>query len=250
MSHSLETEISREIQALLETTRLKIHYQPILSLSDGKILGYEALTRGPSGSPWRSPTRLFQAAAAVGMLAPLEYHVRNLAVIQFEWDAGEHLLFLNAHPAVPFLPADSAGSRECSIRRAITEHPHRLVVEFVEEDMMQTYLGMETSIAFLRAHRVGICLDDFGSRFAGLQPLVTFKPGWLKLNRWLISGIESDPWRQAVVRKLVELGESLGIQIIAEGVETQGELARIRALGVLAAQGYLLGLPAPLPGDH
>jgi EAL domain-containing protein (putative c-di-GMP-specific phosphodiesterase class I) len=237
-------EAAQAIADLVLHSRLRIHYQPIVSLIDRHVIGYESLTRGPLDSPWHSPATLFRTAAEAGLLQPLECHVRQLAVMNFPWKSGGPLLFLNCHPIVSCDP-EKPCCVGCAVQHIMMTRPQQLVVELPEVELLRSYPEIRDTVPTLQARGIAVALDDFGTGYAGLQTLVNLRPDWLKLDRSLITGIDRDPWLQEVVRHLASLGKALGIQIVAEGIETVAELETVRAIGIPFGQGFLLGLPSP-----
>ncbi len=253
MMHA-DIDIAEAIRHVLDESLLRIVYQPIVSLASGQVIGYEALTRTPPDSPWRSPSELFQAAAQTGLRQRLECHVRALAVQGFTWGERLPLLFLNYHPSahcVPsfWCPLGPALQMTCPVARVMAERPQQLVVEFPEEDLVHTGAHIEDAVAALCRIGVAVGLDDFGSGFAGLQPLVRLQPQWLKLDRFIVAGVDTDSWRQAVVRQIAGLEKTLAVTVVAEGIETAAEAAMIAKLGVSMGQGFFLGRPAPHPSS-
>ena len=99
----------------------------------------------------------------------------------------------------------------------------------------------------LRQRGCRFAVDDAGVRFAGLHHILRLQPEFIKLDIVLVAGIDSDPARRSLASALVRFGEETGAAIIAEGIETGGELATLRDLGVQYGQGFYLARPGPLP---
>ncbi|HHV55436.1 MAG TPA: EAL domain-containing protein [Firmicutes bacterium] len=267
-----DPEAVRIIKQLLEEPEfLRTFFQPVVSLAEGRVIGYEALTRGPSGTVLESPRVLFSLARRAGLLLELDRLSRLLAVRRA---AGlvppDDLLFLNvasvapllrvtvtppagATPSTPGMAAAEAGAPAACPRDALyldelkAELRHPAVLELSEEDPSLRDPLLAPILPALRAKGWQFSLDDFGVAFSGLASLVELQPEWLKLDRVLVKGLASDPRRRRFLATLVEGARRAGINVVAEQVETLDELAVLLAENVAFAQGYVLAPPAPVP---
>lgn len=244
-----------DVSALLRDNMLRICFQPIVSLASGRPIGYEALTRGPEGTVWEAPLRIFEAAGECGMLGELECHVRSLAVNSYRWGPGLPKLFINFNPefscGLPILrPAENhhrcAGCNECPLVSALDRFREQVVLELPESLALRATPQARKLVHDLRSLGISLALDDYGSGFGDIERLLSTRPDWIKLDRNLIHKLDKDPWRQAVVKQLAGLQGEITVNLIAEGVETAAELDALVRLGVRFAQGFLLGRPAPL----
>lgn len=232
--------------------RVRTFFQPLVSLRQQRIIGYEALARGPKDTPWESPAALFAEAEARGLLDALEGQVWQAALQIWETRFPGLILCLNSHPAT-WCPPRSLESPD-RIRpvhdlllRGRLRPKGRVVVEVSERLPLAEPAEARRQASRLRAVGARLWLDDLGAGSAGLQSLLLLRPDGIKLDRVLVAGVDADPYRQAVVRSLVETARELGLTLVAEGVETAEELAWLAALGVDVVQGFLLGDPAPEP---
>ena len=198
-----------------------------------RVIGYEALMRGPRGTPYESPPMAFAMAATLDLLERLDCRCIELASTV----ACDGMLFLNAHPRTiirsdAFWAAVGAFSRD----------PQYVVFEVVEhsparqDDLLRALLE-------LRALGFKIAVDDLGEGSAGLRRLVEFAPDFAKIDRFFIDGIDRDRRKRAVVEALVRISGELSTRIIAEGVEREEERAVLCDLGVTLMQGWLFGRP-------
>ncbi|MEW6046250.1 MAG: EAL domain-containing protein [Bacillota bacterium] len=225
-------------------------FQPLVSLRQRRIVGYEALARGPQGTVWESPAALFAEAEAQGLLSLLECRIWEAAFQVWEARFPGLMLCINAHPGswrqfrLPEHPV-------CPLPRLLVNgqlrQGGRLVVEVPERLTLSQSAEARRQADQLRAAGIQLWLDDLGSGVAGLQFLPLLRPDGIKLDRLLVGGVDADPYRRAVVRALVGAARELGLTLVAEGVETEAELGCLAALGVDLAQGFLLGRPAPEP---
>ena len=227
------------IRRIIDNRSLEIHFQPIVDLQTGKPLGTEALSRF-TDEPSRSPDLWFAEAASVGLGAELEIAAIDLALAQMDR-----------------LPADVYMSINASVETILTDRfrssleavqAERVVLEVTEHTPIADYGAFTTSISDLRSRGVRIAVDDAGSGYAGFGHLLDLKPDIIKLDVTLTRGIDRDPARQALGRALLRFGfELYETVMVAEGIETDEELATLRSLGCPLGQGFVLGRPRRLP---
>lgn len=222
---------------MLDDAQPRLVFQPIVDLARGVVAGYEALARfdGPVSA---TPDRWFAAAAAVGLGPALESRVVR-AVLKARDDLPVNcFLTVNVSPRAlttgPVMDEFLEGGELAG-----------LFVELTEEQAITDPEAMRRDLARLRERGALIALDDAGSGYSGLQRLLALRPDLVKLDRSLIDGIDTDEAKLACVEMLGVLAARLDAWLLAEGVETPGELAALVKLGVPLAQGYLLGKPAP-----
>jgi EAL domain-containing protein (putative c-di-GMP-specific phosphodiesterase class I) len=120
-----------------------------------------------------------------------------------------------------------------------------LIIEVTEEALVHNDEQLNTALAPLRERGAQMAVDDMGAGYSGLGQIMAVHPSYLKLDRSLISGIDTDPDRGALVTALLGYAQQTGGHLVAEGVETAAELETLRVLGVELVQGYLLGRPGP-----
>ncbi|HEX9681485.1 MAG TPA: EAL domain-containing protein [Acidimicrobiales bacterium] len=224
-------------QVLEDPERLSIVFQPIVDLISDQAVAVEALARF-NVTPVRPPDTWFDDAHRAGLGVELE----TLAVIR----ALAHrpmlpdgiALTINAGPETIVSP---------QLRHALLTPPARhIVLELTEHTTFDDYPGLPAALMALRKEGIQLSVDDAGSGYSSLTHILKLAPDFIKLDRELISGIDLDPVRRALVTSLVAFAADTGAEILAEGVETQDELEAVRNLGVRYAQGYHLGRPVPL----
>lgn len=218
---------------------LSMAFQPIIDLPNRRIFAHEALVRGADGS------------SAGSLLAELDdenrYHFDQQCRIKaVEWGAR---LQLPALLSINFMP-NAVYQAETCIRATLAAAQRcnfplqRIIFEVTEQEQV---LDLDHLIGILRAYRkqgFRTAIDDFGAGYAGLNLLADFQPDLIKLDMELIRGIDQDSVRQVLVDGVLGICRRLGIQVIAEGIETPGELETLRGMGVELFQGYLLARPA------
>jgi len=208
--------------------------QPVVRLDDGVVIGYEALARVSSRSP-HPPDWWLARAEEAGVRTQVELAFLESAA-RLGPPPGDALLFVNASPAALADPAVVA------VRSRL---PERLVVEITEQAAVEDYGVLKEQLEPWIGTRARVAIDDTGAGYSSLRHVVELSPDFLKLDRTLIHDIDKDRNRHALVRAMVAFAREVGTGVIAEGVETPGELAALRAAEVPLAQGYLLGRPAP-----
>jgi EAL domain-containing protein (putative c-di-GMP-specific phosphodiesterase class I) len=209
-------------------------FQPIVDITTGARLGYEALTRFKSGT---APDVVFADARAAGLEAELE-----LATLASSISAAAGLpqgawLSLNVSPTL--VTGDER------LANLLHGSDRQLVLEVTEHVHVDDYVAFRAAIDRLRPE-VRVAVDDAGSGIANFSHIVELRPAFVKVDIGLVRGIDKDLSRQALMVGLLHFASQSVSQTIAEGVETEAELATLRTLGVPLAQGYLLGPPAPV----
>ncbi len=219
-----------ELRRLLDGEGFTPVFQPIVDLATDRVVGDETLTRFADGV---APQRRFAEAARVGMGHAFE-RATMVAALLAATDLRDVWVSVNVSPG--FL---AAGGAEELPRPATCS----LVLELTEHDPVEDYSEIRRAIERLDGVRLSI--DDAGAGYACLTHVLTLGPAFIKLDRGWVVGIDADPARQALVAGLQSFAERTGATIIAEGIETEAELATLRELGVALGQGYLLGRPLP-----
>jgi EAL domain-containing protein (putative c-di-GMP-specific phosphodiesterase class I) len=220
------------VRSIIATSAFESVVQPIVDVATGSVLGFEALTRFADGV---APEIRFAEAAAAGVGLDLEMATLEAAVAGAKDLPGSAFLSLNVSPAL-ILAGQPLG-------RVIGMARHRVVLEVTEHVAISDYGAFRQALAALRPG-AELAVDDAGAGFASLRHILELRPAFVKLDRSLIAGVESDEARQAMIVGLRHFSDSVGCELIAEGIETEAELGVVRNLGVPLAQGYLLGRPA------
>ncbi len=225
--------VRSRIRKVVAELAFKPVFQPVVDLVTGTRVGYEALTRFTDGTP---PDLVFADARTAGLEAELELATMSAAI-----DAARMLprgawLSLNVSPAL------LAGSRRLPAVLGKADRP--IVLEVTEHVAVEDYTTLRAAVRRLRP-RVRVAVDDAGAGVANFGHIVELRPAFVKPDVGLVRGIDQDLTRQALIVGLLHFASESASQTIAEGVETEAELATLRRLGVPLAQGYLLARPAP-----
>jgi len=217
-------------------------FQPIVRLDTRDVVGYEALSRGPAGSPWQDPVAMFEAACAIGRAGELDWICRARAH-QAATLAGLHpdlALFVNVEPSTLGEPCPPD-----LLPTFARTHP-RVIMELTERDLADDPAVLLMAAAGHRAAGHGLALDDVGANPASLALMPFVHPDIVKLDMRLLHRPDL-PQTAQVVNAVVAHAERTGALIVAEGIEREAHLARARSIGATLGQGWLLGHPAPLP---
>jgi PAS domain S-box-containing protein len=231
-ARSRRDEAYRRIQAVIAARGFRSVYQPILELETRRIVGFEALTRFDDGG---RPDTTFAAALDCGLGIELE-RVTLEAALQ-----GARLLPLGTWLSLNVSPPLLA--QATVLRRLLAAKDRPVVLEITEHEAITEY-GPLRAAALRVGADVRLAVDDAGAGVANFNHLVELRPDFLKIDVCLVRDVDEEVGRQAVVAGLVHFAASAGCQVIAEGIETDAELAMVRSLGVTLGQGYLLGRPA------
>lgn len=233
-------EVARRRAFLLDAIArraMRSVYQPIVDLRDRTVVGVEALARF-GGPPHRSASQWFDDAGQLGLSVELERAAIEVALRGLPDLPADAFLSLNASPA-----SVVTGEILDAVRGVPGE---RLVIELTEHTRVDDHEQVRAAVDELRGHGVRIAIDDVGAGYAGLQWILRLRPEMIKLDLELPRGIDGDPVRRALTTALLEFGLESGATVIAEGIETAGELMTLTQLGVKWGQGYYLARPGPL----
>ncbi len=227
-----------------DTRAVHAVYQPIVDLATGRPVAFEALARGPAGSPYHAPDAMFAAATERGLVADLDWACRA-AAYRGALAAGQDRtlpLFVNTEPAALDTPCPA------DLNGVVTSAQGRLrvVSEFTERDLASRPAGLLAAAASARHRGWGVALDDVGTEPASLALLPLVHPDVVKLDRRLIQQ-RSDSDVAGIVTAVLSYAESSGAAILAEGIETEEHRAIALAYGASLGQGWLFGRPGPLP---
>lgn len=242
----MTTEKKRIIQLGKIIREKKIHtlFQPIISLKDQKLLGYEALSRGPEGMVLEDPSLLFEAANANNMTLKLESLCHRKAIESAQRLPKGLKLFLN----IEALVLDSRLYQKTNYLQESTLGPEDIVLEITERRVIKDVKNFIKNMGFFYRKGFHFALDDTGTGYNSLKVLWELKPEYLKLPTFLIRGIDRDPLKEGFIKVLMDCAKKVKAKTIAEAVERRAEFKLLRRLGVDYAQGYLFARPGkPFP---
>jgi len=226
---------------IIQNREIWTAFQPIIDLSDGGIMGWEGLSRGPRGSDLELPLVLFSRAGRFGVVEELERACRRQAFIDWKVLDRKERLFVNTVPAT---------IRDASfLGRGVLDYlgpdlsPQGVTLEITERSVIDNLnLYREAMHAFTDLG-FSFAIDDVGAGYSGLETVAVLKPAYLKIDMSLVRDVHQKKTSQKVVKAILEMSEGLGAEVIAEGVQTEDEAQALRDIGVRWAQGYLFARP-------
>lgn len=243
-------KIERALHHALEREEMTLHYQPVVELAGRRLVGLEALARwtNPELGPV-SPAAFIAVAEQTGLIVPLgEWVLREAARQQQAWRAqGLASGTIAVNVSARQLREPVFAERVRDILAGIDWDPkaEMLAIEVTETEIMD---DVEHSIAVLKRFKelgLSVYVDDFGTGYSSLAYLQRLPIDTLKIDQGFIRGLDVNDENAALVRAIIALARGLNLRVIAEGVETDGQLAILRELGCDAAQGYLFSRPMP-----
>jgi len=231
-----DADLRAEIERLIDRRAFAPVFQPIVRMATGEPIAFEALTRFEDGSP---PERRFADAEAIGLGIELETATLRAAAESAEALPPDTLLSVNVSPA--FVIGHG------SVTELVARASRPIVLEITEREPIEDYGAFREAVAGLDV-ACDWAVDDAGAGYASLRHIIELRPRYVKLDGGLVNGINADPIRQALVAGMLHFATSIGVEIIAEGVETEAERLTLQQLGVALGQGFLLGRPASAGG--
>jgi diguanylate cyclase (GGDEF)-like protein len=237
-----------ELRHAVEHDELRLFYQPKIELKTGRVTGAEVLLR------WQHPTRgllnpvdFIPFAEQTGFIRRLTRWTLDHAIAQgAQWRRDGKALGLAVN-----ISADDIGDARIDSRIAgmLTRHqlpPALLTLELTESGFIEDFTRALRMLDAIAALGVSLSIDDFGTGYSSLSHLARMPVHEVKIDRSFVQGLESDPEFAPVVRSAIDMGHSLGLKVVAEGIETEESASRLRNFGCDIAQGYFYAKPMPL----
>lgn len=248
-THSARTlQLDNALRRALERDQLSLNYQPQVSLQDGRVIGAEALLR------WQhpelgavSPAEFIPIAETSGQILPIGEWVLRAAVHQMKlWmDKGLEPMIIAVNLSAVQFRNPHLPELVMQILEEAKLPPQYLELELTEGVAMNDPLGAIAVMNNLHQRGIRMSIDDFGTGYSSLNYLKRFQVYKLKIDQSFVSNITEDPEDKAIVVTIISMARSLGMQTIAEGVETEGQLAFLRENGCNEVQGYYFSKPLP-----
>ena len=233
------------LRSAIENDELVVHFQPEVSVATGEIVGVEALVRWERpGAGLVSPADFIPIAEETGLIVPIGRWVLNAACMQAkDFDDGRLVIRVNVSARQLAEPGLADTVKEALAASGLP--PERLVLEVTESVVLE---DGDRSVAALQALRdigVGVSLDDFGTGYCSLSYLRRLPIDSLKIDRSFVRGLGHEADDDSIVTSVIDLARSMGVSVVAEGVETEAQLAGLRARGCDTMQGFLFARPGP-----
>jgi diguanylate cyclase (GGDEF)-like protein/PAS domain S-box-containing protein len=246
-------DLAADLRSALDSGGLELHYQPVVDLTDGRLLGVEALARWTHPDRGPVPPPLFVAVAAeTGLAADLDRWVLNRACTDVARLRRAGVMPDSAHLAVN-VSAGHVGSGDLvndvlTAARTAGLPATALMIEVTETDAVHDVDAAGATLQRLRDAGVLVAIDDFGTGYSSLAYLKRLPVDRIKIDRLFVDSITSSADDLAIVASVVELSRAVGASVIAEGIETRQQLGLLKRLGCQAGQGWLWSRAVP-PGE-
>lgn len=248
--HKIASEtlaLENDLRKAIESDGLILHYQPIISLSNQKLVGFEALVRWPRGDKLVSPNDFIPIAEETGQIIPLGQWVLQTACKQLrEWQVtidGAESLKINVNlSAKQFVQNDLVSSVKDVLQRTELGYRH-LTLEITESAIMESADSAIEKLKQLKAIGIKLAIDDFGTGYSSLAALQKFPIDDLKIDRSFITNIETRNDNREIVKTIMTLAKNLDLNVVAEGVETVEQLTLLEEMACDRVQGYYFSRP-------
>jgi EAL domain-containing protein (putative c-di-GMP-specific phosphodiesterase class I) len=250
MRHAIVTRVDLEsdLRNALDANEFILQYQPIIEVATGTVAGVEALVR------WMHPTRglvppldFIPLAEQTGLILPLGKWVLETAAIQAKQWQLEHPmtppLRVGVNLSARQLQDDGLIDVIGEVLRSTGLEPSSLILEVTESVLMRDTQSTMEVLRAIKQLDVQIAVDDFGTGYSSLSYLKHFPVDVIKIDKSFIDGIENGTEDAKLVRAIIQLGESLGLKTVAEGIETRVQLEELRRLGCKEGQGFYVARP-------
>jgi diguanylate cyclase (GGDEF)-like protein/PAS domain S-box-containing protein len=244
--HGRELSVAGRLRNAAERGELELHYQPLVDLRERRIVGAEGLIR------WNDPERgltppaeFLPIAERTGLIRPMTEWVVDVACRQSAaWRNAGHDLFVSVNLAPAFWQPTAMREVMATIE-TFGLNADRMMIEITEQAAMTPVADLEPVLAELHARGLRLAIDDFGTGHSSLGRLSRLRVNTLKIDRGFIADVPGDRGASILVESMVTLARNLGLHCLAEGIETEEQLAFLTARGCPLGQGYLFGRPMP-----
>jgi EAL domain-containing protein (putative c-di-GMP-specific phosphodiesterase class I) len=227
-----------------QTGGITSHFHPIVHTFDtGHVFAHEALLRGRGrdGRPLE-PLSILQSAREAGLFQELDLAACCCAIRESSHLARDVTVFINFSPAMMDDPEACLRATVAAVDAAGMA-PQRFVFEVIEADRIEDTDHLKEVLDAYRRDGFRVALDDVGAGYSSLNLLHQLRPDFVKLDMALIRGVEQDPYKALIAEKIIEIATTLGVETIAEGIETQDELGWVQRHGATYAQGFAIARP-------
>jgi EAL domain-containing protein (putative c-di-GMP-specific phosphodiesterase class I)/DNA-binding response OmpR family regulator len=239
-------QLTRELRDIIRRKKVTTLFQPIVWAQEGKVFGYEVLTRGAPNSSFRNSDMLFAFAREAKLAWALETVALEAALKRLRSFA------LNGRKFLLNLEAEMFEESEFRIHEMVSffsAHRGNFVFELTERAAIEDYAVFRRLLDEFRDKGIEVAIDDAGSGYASLEAIAALAPDYLKITKSLVSTLADEPIKQDLVKMLVDLAAKIGAKTLAEGIETIEEYDQCRDLGVDLIQGYYLAHPQDQPHE-
>lgn len=237
-------DYERQFRSILEEKSIRPVYQPIISLEDGEIMGYEALSRIDLEDCLFHTEEMFQLAEKFDCIWEIEELCRRKSLQNAVGKRPGVKLFLNVDPKV-IRDAQFKEGVTCRYLRQFGLLPEDIVFEITERSSIQDEAVFKEVIRHYQNQTFQIAIDDFGNGYAGMNRICALEPEYIKIDMEIVRNIDSDNLKKSLVESMIGFCKNVNIHLIAEGIETKQELKTLIKMGIPYGQGYYIAKPGP-----
>ncbi len=241
-------ELETDLRKALDLDEFRVHYQPLVSLESGQIVGFEALSRWQRGQRLAMPGEFIKVADEIGLIIPMNRRLLREACEQLgRWQAlfpAESPLTISANVTAKQFALPDLARQIGEILEQTGTDPRCVDLEITENIAMADAERSALVLAELKALGVRLSIDDFGTGYSSLCRLQRFPVDILKIDRSFVAGMDRDAETHEIVRIILMLAHNLGLKVVAEGIEQEEQMAMLQELGCELGQGYLFSKPA------
>ena len=242
-------EAAEQLRRLIAERAVSVVFQPIFGFREGRIIGYEALARGPRDSLLHAPQELFGVAQEVGLSLELNIICIQEILRVFSRQGLDGSLFLNVSPQL-IIQRGFEQERAARFMRALGLEARRIVIELTEDYPTVDFRFVHESLMLYRSMGFRVAIDDLGEGFASLRLWSELRPEYVKADKHFVRGIARDPVKLQFLRAIQHIAESSGSQVIAEGIEAAEDFRVTKDIGIACGQGWFIGRPGEQPNTR
>lgn len=232
---------------LMREERFETHFQPIISVDQpDRVFAFEALLRGREDGAIVAPDTMFDIARGLNLGRELDNAARLCSIASAAKHRLKSKIFLNISPATLGDGRETLHSTLKAVEAAGLLR-EQFIFEIVESECIEDVPQLRAALDGLRKSGFKVALDDLGAGYASLQLLGQLRPDYVKLDRELVAGVDTDPFKALIAQKLLETARALGVITVAEGVESRAQWQWLRAHGGDFAQGFYFAKPSSPP---
>ena len=242
----IREEAATQVRRVLAERCLSIVFQPIFGFREGRIVGHEALVRGPAQSLVHAPQELFAAAQQAGLALELNVLCIQEVLRAFARCGLDGSLFLNVSPQL-IIQRGFEQERAARFMRQLGLEARNVVIELTEDYPTVDFRFVHESLTLYRSMGFRVAIDDLGEGFASLRLWSELRPEYVKADKHFVRGIATDPVKLQFLRAIQHIAENSGSQVIAEGIESAEDFRVAKDIGIACGQGWFIGRPAERP---
>lgn len=236
------------VTELIETKQFSTYFQPIVSCpKPSDILGFECLFRGHRGEDLIPPIDIFGTAKAAEIISFVDLVARKSAIECAVRAKIAGKLFINFAPTAIYDP-DFCLASTIALLEQHGISSQRVCFEIVETEQIASASDLSSLCDYYRRGGFGIVLDDVGAGYSGLNLITELKPDYVKIDNHLIRGVQNDSYKASYTSALIAVAQKVGVKVVCEGVEDNGEYEWVRSQGADFVQGFLFGRPSASGG--